>query len=116
MRDSLYDGLYIGLNVASSIGTIAGNAFMNYATVNIYNRAIPTTRGAKPFQRYALYDSDGLKQYRFFNSKGNVWYDKDFRHGGVGHYFPHYNICDNGNRSGRNRNFLALIKWLITRR
>ena len=116
MSDALYNGLYIGLNIASSIGTIAGNAFMRYANVNIYGNRIGPTEGAKPFQRYTLIDNQGIKQYRYFNSKGKAWFDLDFRHGGVKHRFPHYNVWDANNRSSIDRSFWMLIKWLFTGR
>ena len=86
MSDGLYNGLYIGLNIASGIGTIAGNMYMNYANVT-GNKA--GTKG-KPFSRYSTIDKAGVKQYRFFDSKGNAWYDKDFRHIGAKLKFPHY--------------------------
>ncbi len=50
ISDGLYNGAYTGLNIASTIGTIAGNAYMKYANVT-GNKA--RTKG-KPFSRYLL--------------------------------------------------------------
>ena len=112
MSDATYNGLYVGLNIASVIGTIAGGVYMNYANVNIYGNHIKTTKGAKSFQRYSLIDANGLKQYRFFNSRGNAWYDKDFRHAG-NFRFPHYHGWDNGTRIGGHWTIMDLINWLF---
>ena len=109
MSDGLYNGLYIGLNIASDIGTIAGNMYMKYANVTGNKAGIK----GKPFSRYSTIDEAGVKQYRFFDSKGNAWFDKDFRHGGANLKFPHYHGWINGIRLGGHWSFWDLIKWLF---
>ena len=109
MNDGLYSGFHIGLNIVSGIGTIAGNMYMNYANVT-GNKAGIT---GKPFSRYSVIDDAGVKQYRFFDSKGNAWFDKDFRHGGAKLKFPHYHGWENGTKLGGHWSFWDLIKWLM---
>ena len=91
MSDGLYNGVYIGLNIASAIDSIAGNAYMRYANVTGNNAG---TKG-KPFSRYSTIDEN---EYRFFDSKGNAWYDKGFGHTASGLKFPHYHGWINGVR------------------
>ena len=109
MSDGLYNGIYIGLNIASTIGIIVGNLYMNYANV-LGNKA--GTKG-KPFSRYSTIDKRGLKQYRFYDSKGNAWFDKDFRHTGAEIKFPHYHGWEKGARLAGHWSFWDLIKWLF---
>lgn len=109
MSDGLYNGLYIGLNIASVIGTTAGNMYMKYANVTGNKAGIK----GKPFSRYSTIDDAGVKQYRFFDSKGNAWFDKDLRHGGANLKFPHYHGWINGIRLGGHWSFWDLIKWLF---
>lgn len=109
MSDGLYNGLYIGLNIASDIGTIAGNIYMNYANVTGNKAGIK----GKPFSRYSTIDDAGVKQYRFFDSKGDAWFDKDFRHGGANLKFPHYHGWINGTKLEGHWSFWNLIKWLF---
>lgn len=109
MSEELYNGIYIGLNIASAIGTISGNVYMKYASVSgISNPG----RAGRPFSRYSLIDNKGLKQYRFFNSHGEVWYDVDFRHGG-NLKFPHYHGWANGSKHTGHWTWLELLQWLI---
>ncbi len=110
ISDGLYNGAYTGLNIVSTIGTIAGNAYMKYANV-IGNKA--RTKG-KPFSRYSTIDDNGVKQYRFFDSKGNAWYDKDFRHSG-NMKFPHYHGWVSGMKLGGHWTVLDLLKFFLWR-
>ena len=109
MSDALYNGLIIGLNIASDVGVIAGNIYMKYANIS-GNKA--TTKG-KPLSRYSTMDNQGVKQYRFFDTKGNAWFDKDFRHGGIKLKFPHYHGWENGIRLKGHWSFWDLIKWML---
>ena len=113
ISDSIYNIIYAGLNILSMIGTITGSAYMNYANVNIYDNQIRAISGAKPFQRFTLIDSLGKKQYRFFNSNGNAWFDKDFRHRGENLKFPHYHGWINSTRLKDHWTLLELIDWLF---
>ena len=40
LSDSAYNGIYIGLNIASSIGSLAGSLYMRFASNNILNSII----------------------------------------------------------------------------
>ena len=110
MSSELYNGIYIGLNIASAIGTIAGNAYMRFA--NVSGTSNPGRTG-KPFSRHSLLDNNGVKQYRFFDGHGKVWFDTDFRHGG-NLKFPHYHGWTNGIKHDGHWTWLELIQWLIT--
>ena len=110
MSDGLYNGLYLASSISSFIVTIFGINYMQYA--NIKSTSYP--RSGKPFQRFSLYDENGLKQYRFLDYKGNYWFDKDFRHTG-NLKFPHYHGWENMIRTDGHWNLLQLIKWLIRR-
>ncbi len=109
MSDGLYNGIYVGLNIASDIGTIAGNMYMKYANVKGNKAGIK----GKPLTRYSTIDEAGVKQYRFFDSKGNAWFDKDFRHGGANLKFPHYHGWINGTKLDGHWSFWDLIRWLF---
>ncbi len=66
MSDSLYNGLYIGLNIASGIGQIAGNIGMRYASNRILNSIVsdPTK-----VQKYNLWQ---MKTYGRYTTQYNV--------------------------------------------
>ena len=110
MSDELYNGIYIGLNIASAIGTISGNVYMKYASVS--GTSNPGRTG-KPFSRHSLLDNKGLKQYRFFDNHGDAWFDIDFRHGG-NLKFPHYHGWANASKYNGHWTWLELLQWLIT--
>ena len=82
---------------------------MNYADISGNKAGIK----GKPFSRYSVIDEKGVKQYRFFDSKGNAWFDKDFRHGGSKLKFPHYHGWKNGKKLSGHWTFWDLIKWLF---
>lgn len=108
---SLAVGSLISWGLSEIFGNqIAGNAYMKYANV-IGNKA--RTKG-KPFSRYSTIDDNGVKQYRFFDSKGNAWYDKDFRHSG-NMKFPHYHRWVSGMKLGRHWTVLDLLKFFLWR-
>ena len=66
MSDSLYNGLYIGLNIASGVGQIAGNIGMRYASNRILNSIVsdPTK-----VQNYSLWQ---MKTYGRYTTQYNV--------------------------------------------
>ena len=110
MSDSVYFGINLSLNIASTVGTIAGNIYMKYANVSVTSNP---GRSGKPFSRYSTMDNQGVKQYRFFNSKGQAWYDVDFRHSGNDIKFPHYHGWENGIRTTDHWDFWDFLKWLF---
>ena len=83
MSDSAYAWSYLGLNIASSIGTGLGERYVQVKT------------------RTITYSSDGsIKQYRYYK-KGSKLYDVDFKHAG-NVKFPHYHgWLRNGTRLGK---------------
>jgi RHS repeat-associated protein len=109
ISDGVYLGVNLSLNIASIVGTIAGNAYMNYADVS---GNVNPGREGKPFSRYSTLDDKGVKQYRFFDSQGNAWFDKDFRHPG-NLKFPHYHGWNDGTRLVEHWSIWELLKWLI---
>lgn len=98
MSDTAYGWTYFGLNLASSIGQIAGNTYSLIAT------------------RQPRLGYDGqLKGYRYKNLKGKYLYDFDYPHGNIS--FNHYHGIPGGimqNRTDGHWNYLRLIWWLIT--
>ena len=110
MSDDWYNGLYTGFNIASLVANLVGNAYMKYADV-LGKTHIGRT--GKPLSRYSLVDENGIKQYRFYDYRGNAWYDKDFRHTGSERKFPHYHGWRDGIRNSKHWSFWELIKWLL---
>lgn len=52
-----------------------------------------------PLSSKDLYDKNGeLKQRRYYDKKGNADMDIDYKHGGVGHTFPHRHDWNRGQR------------------
>ncbi len=101
MSDSAYGWTYIGLNVASSVGQIAGRSYH-----------LRSTREVK-------FGHDGLsiKGYRYYNMKGRLLYDFDYPHGNIG--FIHYHGWQGPGLTGRTGghwNYTRLIWWLLTGR
>ena len=100
MSDAAYGWTYFGLNLASSLGQIAG----------IRYRQIKT--------RTAIFNSDGsVKQYRYYRSNGNKLYDIDFNHPAYGNpniKFPHYHGWTGaGTRAKDHQSYIQLIWWLL---
>ena len=63
--DDLYSGLYMGLNVASTVGTIAGNMHLNRIRTNALNGLDDATYGPKASQhigKRSYYDSKLTQQ------------------------------------------------------
>lgn len=58
--------------------------------------ALPTT--GRPNSSKDLKDDQGVKQRRYYDKDGNADMDIDYRHGGVGHTFPHRHDWNNGVR------------------
>lgn len=59
------------------------------------NSLPPTSR---PRSSKDLIDAAGVKQRRYYDKNGNADMDIDYRHGGVGHEFPHRHEWTNGKR------------------
>ena len=100
MSDTAYGWTYFGLNLASSVGQIAG----------IRYRQIKT--------KTAIYNPDGsVKQYRYYRSNGNKLYDIDFNHPAYGNpniKFPHYHGWTKaGIRAEDHQSYIELIIWLL---
>ena len=60
MSDSVYNGLYIGLNIASGVGQIAGNIGMRYASNKILNSII---QNPSKVQNYSLWQMKTYGRY-----------------------------------------------------
>lgn len=58
--------------------------------------SLPKT--GRPNSSKDLKDSQGVKQRRYYDKDGNADMDIDYRHGGVGHTFPHRHDWNNGVR------------------
>lgn len=104
MSDTAYGWTYFGLNIASSVGQIAGRAY------SLYNTRIP------------VYNSKTgeLKQYRYFDSKGRKLFDVDLMHPAYGNpkiKFPHFHAwLKNGTRLGINHTgYFIMILELFRR-
>ena len=100
MSDTAYGWTYFGLNLASSIGQIAGTRFRQIKT------------------RTTIYNKDGsVKQYRYYKKNGDKLYDVDFNHpthGNKNVKFPHYHGWKkNGSRVKQHQNYVQLIIWLL---
>jgi len=112
MSDSLYNGLYAGLNIASCAGTIAGNVYMRYASNRILNNIMIDPQSVQKlstykFKTYARYSSQwDLLPSR--NGKGmralsNVNKGNSIRYGygidNARHYYgSYYWIVSNGTK------------------
>ena len=104
MSDTAYGWTYFGLNLASSVGQIAGRAY------SLYNTRTP------------VYNSKTgeLKQYRYFDSKGRKLFDVDLMHPAYGNpkiKFPHFHAwLKNGTRLGKNHTgYFIMILELFRR-
>ena len=101
MSELMYSGLYLGLNIGSAIGQIAGRAYHLYAT------------------RTPIYGRDGsLNRYRYSDLRGRPLYDYDFPHGNIN--FNHYHGWAgpglNGRTNGQHWGYWRFLWWLLTRR
>ena len=102
MSDTAYGWTYFGLNLASSVGQIAGVRYRQFST------------------RTTIYNSNGsVKQYRYYRANGNKLYDIDFNHSAYGNpniKFPHYHGWTNvGSRAKDHQSYIQLIIWLLFR-
>ncbi len=100
MSDTAYGWTYFGLNLASSIGQVAGTRFRQIKT------------------RTTIYNKDGsVKQYRYYKKNGDKLYDVDFNHAAYGNKnvkFPHYHgWIKNRIRAKQHQNYVQLIIWLL---
>lgn len=104
MSDSLYNGLYFGFNIISSVSAMAGNIGMKYASNKILNNIIQNPSQItnyrlwqiKTYGRYSSQYSSGVMQrsrsnpgggYTLTNNK-NVSYGFIMFHPGGGHHGP----------------------------
>ena len=98
MGDTAYAWSYLGLNLASSIGTGLGQRY-----VQVRNRTV-------------TYNPDGsVKQYRYYKN-GSKLYDVDFNHAGK-MKFPHYHgWLRDGTRLGKNHpGYIIMLLQLFGR-
>ena len=99
MSDSAYAWSYLGLNFASSVGQAAGNMYHLHAT------------------RQVRYSNNGanVKGYRYFDRKGNPFFDFDYPHGNIRYNHWHgWNGPGLTNRSVHDHwNYLELIWWMF---
>lgn len=59
-------------------------------------KSLPPT--GRPRSSKDLVDDEGVKQRRYYDKNGNPDLDIDYRHGGVGHKFPHRHQWTDGQR------------------
>ena len=111
MSDSTYNALYLTASLTSLVVNIAGITYMNYASTYGFSDARSI---GKPFGRYSKIDSNGLKQYTFYDYRGRLWYMKDFRHTG-NMKFPHYHLFLNGIKINDHLTFWQFIAKLFRR-
>ncbi len=98
MSDYAYGWTYAGLNIASSLGQLVGNRYLQYKS------------------REVKFNSDGSpRQYRYYDRSGNRLYDVDFGHGNIN--WKHYHAwLNNTNRLGENHTgYLIMILGLFRR-
>ena len=99
MSDSAYAWSYLGLNFASSVGQAAGNMYHLHAT------------------RQVRFSNNGanVKGYRYFDRKGNPFFDFDYPHGNIRHNHWHgWNGPGLTNRSVHDHwSYLELIWWMF---
>jgi len=99
MSEAAYGWTYFGLNLASSVGQLIGQRYMQLKTRSAtFNR-----------------NTGELKQYRYFDGNGNKLYDIDFNHSGNA-VFPHYHAwLDNLTRITGHNGYIGLIIDLFRR-
>ena len=98
ISDNAYAWSYLGLNLASFIGTGLGQRYVQVRS------------------RTAIYNPDGsVKQYRYYKN-GSKLYDVDFNHAGK-MKFPHYHgWLRNGTRLGKNHpGYIIMLLQLFGR-
>lgn len=97
MSDTAYGWTYLGLNVASSIGSIAGRAYNLHAT------------------RTPNLGYDGAPNgYHYYDQNGNILFDFDYPHGNI--TYNHYHGWAGPGMTGRtsgHMSYLELIWWLL---
>ena len=99
MSDSAYGLTYAGLNLASSIGQVAGNIYRLHQT-----RIVRFGRAGE------------LNGYRYFKKDGNPFFDFDFPHNNIIN-FKHWHGWNGPgyrNRVDDHWSYLRLIWWIIT--
>jgi len=102
MSDTEYGWTYLGLNIASSVGQIAGRAYHLHATRELR----------------IGYDGVSPKGYRYSDLKGRPLYDFDCPHGNIN--FNHYHGWAGpgltGRTSGQHWSYIRLIWWMLSGR
>ena len=107
MSDSLYGGLYFGLNIVSSIGTIAGRLGMRaYSTSTISGHSHLSRQGQLPYAKITRGNT-----IVHFDGRGNMYWSKhNALHGGkIGN--PHWHSEIRGH--GAERSWLGMVFELI---
>ena len=107
MSDSLYGGLYFGLNIVSSIGTIAGRLGMRaYSTSTISGHSHLSRQGQLPYAKITRGNA-----IVHFDGRGNMYWSKhNALHGGkIGN--PHWHSEIRGH--GAERSWLGMVFELI---
>lgn len=107
MSDSLYGGLYFGLNIVSSIGTIAGRLGMRaYSTSTISGHSHLSRQGQLPYAKITRGNT-----IVHFDGRGNMYWSKhNALHGGkIGN--PHWHSELRGH--GAERSWLGMVFELI---
>jgi RHS repeat-associated protein len=101
MSDTAYGWTYFGLNLASSLGQMAGNAYRLHQT--------RTPRIGRAGE---------LDGYRYVDRGGNPLFDFDYAHGGKINYNHFHGWAGPGltGRTAGHWNYLRLIWWLISGR
>jgi hypothetical protein len=104
MSDTAYQWTYLGLNLASAVGKIAGQQYLQFE-----GRTISAT------------NPDGsTKQHRYLkngNPNGKKLFDVDYNHPAYGNpdiKFPHYHGWTSGGiRATDHQSYFQMIWWLI---
>jgi hypothetical protein len=97
LSDNAYGWTYFGLNVASSIGQIAGRAYNLRAT------------------RTPNLGYDGAPNgYHYYDQNGNILFDFDYPHGNIPYnHFHGWTGPGMTGRTGGHMSYLELIWWLL---
>lgn len=92
-----YGWTYTALNIASSVGQVAGRAY------NLHNT------------RVARFGHTGNpKGYHYYDQRGNILFDFDYPHGNINYnHFHGWSGPGMTGRTGGHWNYLELIQWLL---
>jgi len=107
ISDSTYNGLYMGLNIASSVGTIGGRFAMKRAGTVEHNGRTPSQR--TPYAK----EVNGYKITHYDRKGKMMWSRHNSSHGG-GHKNPHWHTEMPHNPGGYD-SYAKLLIYLIRR-